>query len=180
MITIISGTNRPGSRTKIIADLLFKKLSESHEAQLLDLQVIESDIIHPAMYKKENLTPSLHAVQDKYLINVDTWIMVVPEYNGSFPGILKLFFDAISLRKSKQTFNGKNVGLIGVSDGRAGNLRGLEHMASLLNYLKITNYPNKLPVSLINNHINTSDEVDAETSAILFRYLEDFVAWAGK
>ena len=48
----------------------------------------------------------------------------------------------------------KDVCLVGVSTGRAGNLRGLDHLTGILNYLKAHVYHNKLPISVVDRIMN--------------------------
>ncbi|MBK6784946.1 MAG: NAD(P)H-dependent oxidoreductase [Saprospiraceae bacterium] len=45
----------------------------------------------------------------KHLIPSSHWIIIAPEYNGSFPGILKLFLDVLSVKQAKETFHGKKL-----------------------------------------------------------------------
>jgi NAD(P)H-dependent FMN reductase len=81
----------------------------------------------------------------EYVSENRKFIFIVPEYNGSFPGILKIFLESMHPRE----WADKHACLVGVSDGRAGNLRGLDHLAGVLNYLKVHVYHNKLPISMI-------------------------------
>ena len=78
-------------------------------------------------------------------------MFIIPEYNGSFPGILKYFIDTISTTGFNETFHNKKALLIGVSQGRAGNLRGLTHFASILMHMNVTVIPQSLPLSTIDN-----------------------------
>ncbi|MCC6838141.1 MAG: NAD(P)H-dependent oxidoreductase, partial [Bacteroidia bacterium] len=92
----------------------------------------------------------------------------------SYPGILKLFFDAIHPDLNR----GKKVGLVGVASGRAGNLRGMEHLTGVLNYLGMHVHPNKLPISSVLALINESgDLVDLNTLKVLEKHISDFTQW---
>ncbi len=97
-------------------------------------------------------------ILDEYIAPAQKFVMVVPEYNGSFPGIYKLFIDAIK----PELFRGKKVAMVGVSSGRAGNLRGMDHLTGVFHYLGMFIWPNKLPVSrvltLFDNNGNLNDE----------------------
>jgi NAD(P)H-dependent FMN reductase len=83
---------------------------------------------------------------------------VTPEYNGSFPGVLKVVLDSIHPKE----WNHKYACLVGVSDGRAGNLRGMDHLAGVLQYLKMHVYHNKLPISLITKLFNADGTFNNE------------------
>jgi NAD(P)H-dependent FMN reductase len=79
----------------------------------------------------------------KYIYAADKLIIISPEYNGSFPGILKLFIDTMP----HKALDGKKIALTGVATGRGGNLRGLDHLTGILHYLNAHVMPFKLPIS---------------------------------
>jgi NAD(P)H-dependent FMN reductase len=60
-------------------------------------------------------------------------VFVIPEYNGSYPGVLKLFLDGSPVK----SFWNKHASIIGLSDGQSGNLRGQDHLTGVLHYLKM-------------------------------------------
>lgn len=128
MITVISATNRKDSEAQDFAKFYVKTLSArtSEEVKLLALEEIPHDWFHPDMYAEKGQSPSLARLQDEYMLPAGKFVFVIPEYNGSFPGVLKLFLDACSVRKYHETFKGKKAALLGVASGRAGNLRGMD------------------------------------------------------
>jgi len=170
MITVISGTNRPGSRTKAVADLFYQLLQEStdEDVRFLDLVDINVHLLTNEMYEKTGQHPTISDIQDSMLVPSDLWVIISPEYNGSYPGVLKLLIDALSIRKYKETFSGKKAVLIGVATGRAGNFRGMDHLTGLLNYLNILVMPNKLPISTIDQFMD-ADRVLAVSVENLLR-----------
>ena len=146
MITILSGTNRANNKSVKIAELYLEHYhSGGVAAQLLDLQNLPADFSSTWMRDKQS-TEFQNQVE-KYVRNVDKILMVVPEYQGTFPGILKMFFDAIH----PKDLAGKKVALTGSAAGRGGNLRGMDHLASTFHYLGIHVYPALLPISKIND-----------------------------
>ena len=161
MITVISGTNRKHSKTKDIADHVFHliKNETKEEIKLLALEDLPQDFVHNSMYSEKGQNKSLGKLQDKYFTPAEKLIFVVPEYNGSYPGIFKLFIDAISIRNYKANFMEKKVLLIGVASGRAGNLRGLDHLTTSLNYLKMNIFPNRFPIANVEEVLNKKGEI---------------------
>ena len=102
-------------------------------------------------------------------------MFITPEYNGSFPGILKLLFDNSS---SHSIWWHKKALLTGISTGRAGNLRGMEHLAGVLNYLKITVYPNLLPISIVNRLMDENGKfTDNSSIDVINKQLDEFISW---
>ena len=175
MITIISATNRPDSRTELVANKVFELIGKytDEEVNQINLSTLDPGFVHPMMYNPEFLHPDLVKLQDTQLIPADKWIIISPEYNGSYSGMGKLFIDAVSVRMKNETFGGKKLGLIGVASGRAGNLRGLDHLTTALNYMGMVVFPQRLPLSQIMNHIN-NDELTPDIDGIIDTYLDGF------
>ncbi len=144
MITIISGTNRADSMTLRTANLYYKLILEhTPDVKLLSLE-------NKKVWEKGE---EMKAIEQEYLIPADKFLLIMPEYNASFPGILKLMMDNCDIRKS---WWHKKAALVGLSDGRAGNLRGLEHMTSILHYMKVNVLYDKLLLSKINEEMDKS------------------------
>lgn len=178
MITIISGTNRPNSKTKIIADYCYRFVLDSGlKCQMIDLVDLNVPLLSSEMYSESGQHEYISEIQEKFLIDSDHWLIVSPEYNGSFPGILKLFLDAVSVRRLKETFSDKKITLIGIASGRAGNFRGMEHLTGILNYLKMIVMPNKLPISSVNKVISKEGIIEKEASAELNEFLQEMLAF---
>ena len=176
MILVISGTNRPNSKTKIISEYIFNKLIEKgEEVNLLSFDEMEWGSIAENIYDADNHPQSLRDIDENLVIPSDKWIVVTPEYNGSMPGIFKLFIDAISMHRYADTFVGKKAMLVGVAAGRAGNLRGMEHITGFLNYLKIHVFPQKLPISSIGKVINEEGNIDDGTQGAINDHIEGFL-----
>lgn len=163
MITVISGTNRSNSRTLQVARHFTVQLKESGvEAQLLDLAEVDMGHYVEEMYDPKAMAPALVALQAKYILDVKKIVFVVPEYNGSFPGVVKLFIDGISINQYPKNLGNSHIALIGVSSGKAGNLRGLDHLASIVNHMGGSVIPNKLPLSNVDALINEAGDLDHE------------------
>ena len=109
MITVISGTNRKASESLLFARQFVEYLQNhgEEEVKLLSLESSPHDWFHSEMYDTAEQTPSLRAMQDEYILAADKFLIISPEYNGSFPGVLKLFLDACSIREYATNFKGK-------------------------------------------------------------------------
>jgi len=180
MIVVISGTNRPNSKTRIVAEAAFAHFKEKakEEVRFFSLEDLPDDILHIDMYDPEQQSSALRAIQEQYLIAPNKLFIVSPEYNGSYPGVLKLFLDACSVYAYKESFQGgKKAALVGVAAGRAGNLRGLEHLTGVLNYLQITVMPQQLPISGIGGQLDESGQLLAASQNALEEQLERFLAF---
>lgn len=132
MITIISATNRPGNLSLLVAQH-YQALahSEGLSTEVLDLQKLPQNLEEHDCFGRR--TESFQHFQ-KMVNDSETMIFVVPEYNGSFPGILKLFIDACDYPGN---WAGKKAVLVGISAGKGGNVVGLNHLKDVLDYLKL-------------------------------------------
>lgn len=167
MYTIISGTNRAGSNTLKVAKQYQTILKEKGiEAGLLSLEHINV-MTRDADFEK---------LESEILIPTNNFIFIAPEYNGSFPGVLKMLFDT---SKSHKIWWHKRALITGISSGRAGNLRGNDHLSAVLNYLKITVHPNQLPISVIDKLIDAHGNItDENTLMAIHQQLDDFTIWS--
>ncbi len=159
MITVISGSNRKSNKTQYFAkhafDLLKRQADE--EVLFLDLSNLEGDMVSETMYKDSEQPALIQHIQDTFFIPASRFWFFVPEYNGSYPGILKVILDSMSVREYAKSFNGKRACITGIASGRAGNLRGMDHLADVLNHLGMFVHPNKNPISSIFKLINKED-----------------------
>ena len=151
MITIIAGTNRKDSYTKRVAQEYKRFLTEEKtESRIFSLDEFETHVRNDAFVQMEN----------EMLKPAERFIIISPEYNGSYPGVLKMMIDNTDVAN---VWWHKKVLLTGVSSGRAGNLRGMEHLTGSLLHLKMLVHHNRLPLSLISSLMNAdfifTDEV---------------------
>jgi chromate reductase, NAD(P)H dehydrogenase (quinone) len=166
MLTIVSATNRPGSNTRKVALEYQRILKEKNvEAGLFSLEGVDVTVRNSAFEKMEQ----------EIIIPTTRFIFIVPEYNGSFPGVLKMLFDT---SKSHEIWFNKLALITGNATGRAGNLRGMDHLADILNYIKITVHPNKLPLSQVNRLMDAEGKfTDEGTLKAIHNQLNEFLTW---
>jgi NAD(P)H-dependent FMN reductase len=72
---------------------------------------------------------------------------VTPEYNGSFPGVLKYFID---LLKFPESFEQKPVAYVGESSGEWGGLRAVEQLQMVFGYRHAHQYPVRVFIPNVN------------------------------
>jgi chromate reductase len=163
MYTIISGTNREGSHTEKVANEYQRILKEKDiDAGLLTLKNVD-------VLKR---TPEFLKIETEILIPTEKFIFILPEYNGTFPGVLKAMIDNSDVKK---VWYNKKALLTGVSTGRAGNLRGMDHLSASLHYLKMNVHHNKLPISVIDKVMDTQGRLNNETIKVINEQLDDFI-----
>lgn len=147
-LTIIVSTNRNDSYSLKVGRIVEEKLKANNVSVfLLSLEELPHDFIFSNFNGKSN--PDFQKLINEKIIPSDKFIFIIPEYNGSFPGILKSFIDCIHPKH----FNHKNAAVIGVADGHAGALRALDMWTLILNYLKVHVHWNKPKLSDITHHV---------------------------
>lgn len=157
---MLSCTNRPDSYTFRVSEAYMNLLRETGvEALMLDFRDLPTEVLLGENYGK--YSPLVNGLIHSYISGNQKFIFISPEYNGSYPGLLKLFLDTIHPRE----WTHKKACLVGVSQGRAGNLRGMEHLTGVLQYLKMHVYYNKLPISAVDKHVREGGEFLTEEQA---------------
>lgn len=166
MITIVSGTNRPGNRTRRLV---------SYYQEALLAKGVKGEVVLLEGIDLNRRSPELTRIEDQQLIPAEKFIFILPEYNGSFPGAVKTFID---LCRIPECFYGKKALLTGLADGRAGNLRGMEHFTGILHHMNVVVHPFKLPISVFKRLLNEQGElIDEDTRNVIDKQLTEFLAF---
>ena len=96
--------------------------------RLLDLAELPPEIFADSSYASK---PGSFAAFQEQMIETDGVLTVIPEYNGSFPGVFKYFIDMLSFPESLYE---KPAAFVGISSGRWGGLRAVEHLEMVFQY----------------------------------------------
>lgn len=171
MITIIASTNRPGSSTLKMAKYYQEQLREKGvEANLLSLEELPPNLLQTDLYGKRS--PEFAAIQ-KLVTDTDKFIFVIPEYNGSYPGVLKVFIDACDFPES---FYDKKAALVGISSGKYGNIRGIDHFTGVCHYVHLNVMSLKLHIAAIHKEFNGNSQLlTADTLKFTNEQIDKFI-----
>ena len=69
--------------------------TKGETSQIVDLVDLPGDFVANALYENNGKNADFNALREK-VQSSDKLVFVVPEYNGSFPGILKTFIDGLT------------------------------------------------------------------------------------
>jgi chromate reductase, NAD(P)H dehydrogenase (quinone) len=170
---IISGTNRKEALTQVVAkkyhSLFIQELDV--ETKFFSLENLPNDFLFAETYG--NRSAAFESWIQNHVIWADRFVFLLPEYNGSFPGVMKLFIDGIS----PKFFWDKKAALVGIASGRAGNLRGMDHFTHVLNHIKVNVYWNKVPISGADKLIANNELVDLNTIEVLQKQIKGFLTF---
>ena len=125
-IAAICGSLRPGSYTRLALQIALQGAAEvGAETQLIDLAAYNLAFClgagddHPYPEDVHRLRREVQAAHGI--------ILGTPIYHGSFSGVLKNALDLMGFRE----FEGKMIGLVGVSGGRAGAINALDSLRAI-------------------------------------------------
>lgn len=89
-LKVILGTAREGRKSEKVARYILKKAGElGWKAELIDVKDYLLCYTH-----RWNVTPEMERYRLK-ILEADALVIVAPEYNGSYPGELKILLDTI-------------------------------------------------------------------------------------
>jgi NAD(P)H-dependent FMN reductase len=149
-LTILLGTARKNRQSQKVADYLtsfFKKLDKI-EVNLLDVK----DFVTPytiASWDEDALANPWREVASKS----SAFILVVPEYNRSFPGELKIVLDS-----ELSAYQNKPVVLAGVSSGHFGGLAAIQSLLPALYKMGFNILPYQLHFPEVEELFSSSEE----------------------
>jgi chromate reductase, NAD(P)H dehydrogenase (quinone) len=174
MMTLLVGTNRPGSNSRKVAAQLEEIYAELKvPLKVLDLAKLPPEIFAPTSYaeKPKSFQPFADAILQATGLHI-----VTPEYNGSLPGVLKYFIDML---KFPESFEYKPVCFTGLAAGMWGALRPVEQLQAIFVYRNAHIFPVRVFMPQINNLLDASGKIkDAELLARLKAQAEGFVKFA--
>jgi NAD(P)H-dependent FMN reductase len=173
MICLIAGTNRPQSQTLRVTRLLEKRYKAlGATTQVLDLNTLPVEIFSPGAYaeKPVSFAPFTDAV-----LKADGLVIVTPEYNGSFPGVLKLFIDML---KFPESFEKKPVAFVGVAAGMWGALRSVEQLEGIFKYRNAYLFNERVFLPRVETQLNPDDSfTQALTGQLVDSQVKNFIAF---
>lgn len=173
MVTIIASTNRPNSSTLKVAQYYRRKLAEKgFETNLLSLMDLPEALIATDLYGKRS--QAFQSIQDM-VHKTQKFLFVIPEYNGSFPGVLKTFIDACDFPVS---FYEKKAALVGLSSGKYGNIRGIEHFNGVCGYVHLHVMPLRIHIANIRQELDTDGNLFLpDTVKFTDEQMDKFIAY---
>src|SRR5450759_336640 len=159
-ILVLTGSARLDSVNRKLARQTVEALRDAGvEATLADLRDFPMPIYDGDMEAGEGIPPAAKALKELARAH-DGFAIASPEYNGSFPALLKNTLDWISRpepgERSLEVFRGKVAAILSASPGPGGGRRGLHQLRELLEMMLVTVIPEQLAIA------RSSTALDAE------------------
>jgi chromate reductase len=172
-ILIISGTNRPNSHAMKVAKIVlahYQKITANVE--LFSLADLPREVFDPASYATK--PPGMIEIQ-KRVLNSQGLHVITPEYNGSFPGVLKYFIDML---KFPESFERKPTAFIGEAAGTWGGIRAVEQLQLIFGYRNAYIFPERIFISGVHNKFDAAGNfTDADIDTRLARQAAEFLTF---
>ncbi|MEM3407180.1 MAG: NAD(P)H-dependent oxidoreductase [Nitrososphaerota archaeon] len=170
-IPIILGTARKGRESEKVANFILK------EAIKIGLQTELIDVKDYRIEATDRTKKSIQAQKFAEKINkANGLIIITPEYNHSYPGELKMMLDMLY-----EEYEGKPVGLCGVSSGSFGGARAIEQLILLCNALCMLPIRRKLYFPKVQDLFNEKGNIkDTSYYPLVKNFLEELINYAKK
>ena len=124
----IAGSLREKSYNKLLLRAAAKLLPASTELEIFDLNEIP---LYNQDVEAAGLPEAVKALKRK-IQDADALLISTPEYNHSFPGVLKNAIDWASRPYGHNSFDGKPTAIISASPGAFGGIAAQDHLKQVL------------------------------------------------
>ena len=141
---VLLGSVRRGRQSPKVARWLHRRLmTEGIESELLDLEELALPIMDERIRMRDDVPPGAKRLSEA-IAAADGLLIVTPEYNNGYPGVLKNALDYL-LPELKR----KPVGIATVSAGAFGGISCLAQLRLVLLAMGAAPIPTSLPVSRV-------------------------------
>lgn len=144
-IPIILGTTRRGRQSAKVAKFVYARMQRiAHvETELLDLLEYDFPMMEERLRFRDDPPPRLEEFAGK-IVRADAVVIVTPEYNNGYPGVLKNALDYLL-----PEFRRKPIGIVTVSAGGFGGITCLAQLRLVTLGMGAFPIPASLPVSRV-------------------------------
>ena len=144
-IPILVGSTRRDRQTIKVARFVLKKTQQRSgvQTELLDLAEYNFPVMEERLHHRDDPPPRLQEFADK-IARADSLIIVSPEYNNGYPGVLKNALDYLLPEYERKPF-----GIVTVSAGGFGGLTCLAQLRLVAIGLGAFPIPENLAVSRV-------------------------------
>src|SRR5215471_8777302 len=150
-ILVIAGSTRAASTNRLLAREAADSLREAGlDVTLADLRDFPMPLYDADLETQSGLPPAARALKE-LAREADAFAIASPEYNGSYPAVLKNAIDWISRPEPGdgplQVFRDKPAAILSASPGPGGGKRGLKQLRELLEMIRMTVVPQHVSVA---------------------------------
>ena len=175
-IAVIVGSLRRDSFNRKLADAIVKLAPPEFsfkQVQIGDLPLYNQD---------DDATPAVSVTRMKAEISsAQGLLFVTPEYNRSFPGVLKNAIDHGSRPHGQNSWGGKPAGIVGVSIGPIGTALAQQHLRNILACLEVPAFGQpEVFIQLKDGLFDEAGNIGAESKPFLLNWMNQYASWVKK
>lgn len=170
-IAILSGSPRTQSLTRRVALHIQQQIQQQseHEVELIDMKDLELPAVQSVWTSIEKVPVALQPMA-RLVFEADAYILVTPEYNGSYSPALKNFIDHFPKRQHKA------FGIVTASPGAMGGVRASQQLLQLVPALFGVASPYMLIVPGVDKKFGTAGELlDESFQANVHNFISEFL-----
>lgn len=167
-IAVVLGSTRPGRRSEAVAQWVLKVANSRADAtfDLIDLAEVDLPMLDEPMPAIVGQYQHEHTREwASRIASYDGFVFITPEYNHSFPAVLKNAIDYLYAE-----WNDKAAGFVGI--GGSGGLRAVEQLRLVLAELKVATVRTQVAFG------GGDLEGEPQHHDTLHVMLDELVAWA--
>jgi NAD(P)H-dependent FMN reductase len=144
-IPVILGSTRRGRQSPKVARFVFERMrrDEGVETEILDLAGYDFPVMEERLRFRDDPPPGVREFSEK-IGHSDALVIVTPEYNNGYPGVLKNALDYLG-----PEYRRKPVGIVTVSAGGFGGINCLAQLRLVTLGMGAFPIPAALPVSRV-------------------------------
>lgn len=160
-IEIVAGSPSKGSVTFRLVLFLKKYLSDKtdHTVNIIDVREWEFPLLQQEVFKTVEKAPDTLKPLAQRMFNANAFILVTPEYNGSYTSALKNIFDHFP-KQAHKTF-----GIVTASTGSLGGIRASQQIQLLINAL----FGIGSPYMLVTPHVDKKFDTEGNLQDAAFQ-----------
>jgi chromate reductase, NAD(P)H dehydrogenase (quinone) len=169
-ILVLAGSTRRDSVHRKLAPQVVSALEQQGlNAEFADLRDYPMPLYDGDLETEEGLPSAAKALKERARL-ADGIVIASPEYNGSYPALLKNAIDWISRpeqgERHLEVFRGKTAAILSASPGPGGGQRGLKQLRELLEMMSVTVIPEQLEIARSSaalddaGHLTRKEDID--------------------
>jgi NAD(P)H-dependent FMN reductase len=171
-IPVLLGSVRRGRQSPRVARWLHRRLmTEGIASELLDLEELALPIMDERIRMRDDSPEAVLRLSHAVGLG-DGLVIVTPEYNNGYPGVLKNALDYL-LPELKR----KPVGIVTVSAGGFGGISCLAQLRLVLLAMGAAPIPASLPVSRVGQSFSDDGPTDDDFAGRADRFLAELQWW---
>ncbi len=154
-ITLLSGSSRANALSIRVANLLKTEIEKNYAhvaVQILDIRDFPLSFLEDSWASHEAI-PTTHEGLKPLMFDADAFILISPEYNGSYSPVMKNLLDHFP------KFTRKAFGICTYSNGAMGGMRAAMQMQQLICGIFGVPCPQMLLIGGVENKIDTDGQL---------------------